>query len=65
MQTPYQAIQAAALRNVHVTKNGRLIYNRLIDDGTNVLNFASGFGFVCRDQMRLDGCLIEDGWPEL
>ena len=29
--------------------DGKMIYNLLIDDGTNVLPFESGYGFVARE----------------
>lgn len=49
---------------VHVRDaSGRLLYTRLLDDGTNVLPFASGSGHICRDQAKRERWSILPGWP--
>ena len=53
-----------AMTSVHVTnRDGVVIYNRLFDDGSNVMKFEGGFGFVTKDSLR-DGEKINDGWPD-
>lgn len=50
---------------VHVVNAaGRIVYNYLKDDGSNVLQFDSGNGFVERDKMRAKGYKIRRGWPD-
>ena len=52
-------------RNVRVVRpDGTWRFNRLLDDGGDVLRFASGFGWVSRRDMERDGCRIVDGWAE-
>jgi hypothetical protein len=44
---------------IHVIDDlGKIIFKRLIDDGSNVLRFESGFGFVARDDMLRKGWAI-------
>lgn len=50
-------------KKVHaVGLGGHLKYNRLIDDGTNVIRFEGGFGFLARDQLRPLSLVLVDGW---
>jgi hypothetical protein len=47
---------------VHITsENGTLLFDRLIDDGSNAMRFESGFGFVAKDEL-LNGEKIVIGW---
>lgn len=52
------------VRKVHVVDDtdGRLVFDRLLDDGSNVLRFASGFGRVDRAGLRNFGWSVRDGW---
>jgi len=51
-------------KKVHVVdRNGKPVYNRLWDDGTDVLRFESGNGFVKRSEMVWGrDCKVVDGW---
>jgi hypothetical protein len=50
-------------RKVHITDlEGSRLYNRLWDDGSNVLAFDSGYGFVDRTTAMRNGWIIRDGW---
>ena len=52
-----------AKRKVHITDaNGKIIYNRLWDDGTLVIRFDSGSGFVDRLMVKVRSWVIVDGW---
>ena len=52
-------------RKVHIRNlDGKLLYTRLYDDGTNVLVFESGNGFLTREQVASACWRIEAGWPE-
>lgn len=49
-------------RKVHIKSwDGRIIYNRLWDDGSKVFRFESGNGFV--DLTFSPTTKICDGWP--
>lgn len=52
-------------RKIHiVNKNGEATYNRLWDEGGNVMPFDSGHGFVSREWAERNG-FVCDGWvPE-
>jgi hypothetical protein len=41
---------------VEIWYNGKRIYGNLIDDGSNVMRFASGWGFIAKDQC------VKNGW---
>lgn len=48
---------------IHITDaSGNKLYNRLHDDGGNVLTFESGNGHVCRDRCQREGWIIVEGW---
>lgn len=52
-------------RKVHITDSeGRPLYNRLWDDGTMVLQFDSGFGFIDRLDVKQEGWIILAGWRD-
>ena len=51
-----------AMTLVHVTnRDGVVIYDRLFDDGSNVMQFEGGFGFVTKESL-CGGEKINDGW---
>lgn len=48
---------------VHIdTADGEPLYDRLYDDGSLVLTFESGFGFVDRLDVERFGWKISAGW---
>ena len=50
-------------KKVHIRDEaGNLLYTRLWDDGSNVLNFFDNFGFVTRDDVKRYRWKIEPGW---
>lgn len=50
-------------KRVHVTDlDGNPRYNRLFDDGTNVLCFESPGGFLARDELRWLNLQLHEGW---
>ena len=51
------------IRDVHIcARDDSLLYDRLLDDGGALLRFASGFGFVTRDNVTRSGWIVRDGW---
>lgn len=51
-------------KQVHVLDtHGKMIYTRLLDDGSDVLAFESGFGHVTRDSIARHFWTVRDGWP--
>jgi hypothetical protein len=44
-----------------VDAEGLAVFNGLLDDGTEVLRFASGLGFICRREIE-PGQRLVDGW---
>ena len=49
---------------VHIRdQEGRLVYNRLYDDGSLVLRFESGHGFVDRLLVKRKRYDVMPGWP--
>lgn len=57
-------VEGGAVRHVHILdRNGQRIFNRLVDDGGELLQFASGFGRVSRSEMKRNGWTLADGWP--
>lgn len=53
----------ALRRKVHVVhETGRVVYDRLLDDGTEIIRFESGNGFVERRTMARRGYKIAEGW---
>ncbi len=50
------------MTEIHIEDaNGKPLFNRLIDDGTNVLRFISGFGFVTREEVIRQHWIIKEG----
>ena len=48
---------------VHVVdRNGKIRFNRLIDDGRDILCFESGGGFIERYESKQRGEEIREGW---
>jgi hypothetical protein len=44
---------------VDIWHNEKRLYGNLIDDGSNVMTFASGWGFITRDQVQAKGWTIK------
>jgi len=54
------------MKQVHVfdTQKEQWVFNQLWDDGTNVMNFKSRFGFIAKDSLSPTE-EIRDGWIEV
>lgn len=51
-------------KQVHVLDtNGKMVYTKLFDDGSDVLVFESGFGHVTRDSITRNFWTVSEGWP--
>lgn len=52
-------------KKVHIlTRDGKPLFNRLFDDGSLVLYFQSGYGWVDRLDIARFGWLLRDGWTD-
>lgn len=54
------------MKKIHINDiEGKPLYNKLLDDGSNVLRFERGGGFIARDDATKRGWIICEGWIPL
>lgn len=46
------------VRDIH----GQVVYDRLLDDGGNILTWGDGYGFLVRRDLAHDGLSLCAGW---
>jgi hypothetical protein len=50
-------------KQIHIrNRDGALIYNRLYDDGSDILGFESGHGFIHRRLLTPSAYTVHPGW---